>query len=103
MSRLDFARHKQTAHAFWKNFKWLALFFLVFILSDTLGDRFRPILSESKTAQAAVEDGWTRWIDSLYSFFEIVSKWIMLAVGAGVLVALLIVVLVWAVRRVLFK
>ena len=103
MSKLDIDRHKQTVRVFWKSFKWFALFFFVLILSDILGDGFRPILSKSRAAQVAVEDKWTQWIDSLYSFFEVVSKWIMLAVGAGVLVALLIGVLVWAIRQVFFK
>lgn len=103
ISKLDTDRHKRTVPVFWKNFRWIGLGLLLFILCDIIGEGIRPILRESRTAQVIVEDNWTQWTDSLYSFFEEVSNWIMLAIGTGVLVALLIVVLVSAVRRLFVK
>ena len=103
MSKLDTDRPKRTAREFWKTFKWAGVCLLVYILCDILGGGFRPILNESGTAQVDVEVRWGQLIDTLYSFFKSVSDWVVLTIGAGVLVALLIVVLVSAVRRVFSK
>lgn len=103
MCKLDTDRHKQTARVFWKYFKWIGLGFLIFILCDILGDGFRPILNESRTAQVVVDDRWTQWIDSLYTPLKSVSNWIVLATGPVIIVALLIIGLVSMVRRVFFK
>lgn len=103
MSKLDTDQPKQSAREFWKTFKWVGVCLLLYILCDILGDGFRPILNETETAQVDVEGRWGQLIDSLFSFFKSVSDWVVLTIGAGVLVALLIVVLVSAVRRVFSK
>ncbi len=104
MSKLHTDRHKHTAREFWKNSNWWwAGGLLLYFLCDILGDGFRPILSESGTAQVDVEGGWGQLIDSLYFFFKSVSIWFVLVIGAGTVIALLITALVLAIRRLFLK